>query len=308
MTNVDQPPAPVAEIFDLGYRAYEGPRLGRRFAVRSLVVYSVRNTFGLGRGGLPKVLAFGLAAIALVPAVVTVIGGAIGGKAFELVEHHDYFEFIQVIIVLFVAAMASDLVGNDRKNDTLPLYFSRPVERDDYVLAKIAALALALLSLTLLPQLLVFVGNWLGASDGADWFTDNAADLWRIAASSALASLQLAVVGVAIAMFTTRRAFALTSVLAALWGSRIAAEIIVPLVSPDWAAVTLLASPLQVMNAATLVIFDAIPATAGDPAGGGVADQVAYAGLSGWVWLTAAAAQTGMALLLAVRHYRKADL
>ena len=195
MANLDRAPQSRGVVYDLGYRNYDGPRLGRRYAIRSLYVLSLRNTFGLGRGTLPKVLAFGLALIALLPAIFTVAFGALAGENFKLVEHHEYFGLIQIVIVLFVAAMASDLVGNDRKNNTLPLYFSRPIERDDYLLAKIAALATALMSLTLLPQLLVFVGNWLGATDGTEWLGDNISDVWRIGASSTLASVQLAVIG-----------------------------------------------------------------------------------------------------------------
>lgn len=308
MADIDQPPRPRGEIYDLGYRHYEGPRLGRGYAIRSLMVLSLRNTFGLGRGTLPKALAFGLAAIAMLPAIGTVIVGAVAGSDFEFVKYEDYFGLIQVVIVLFVAAMASDLVGNDRKNNTLPLYFSRPIERDDYVLAKIAALALALLALTLVPQLLVFIGNWLGASDSAGWLADNGADLVRILASSTLVSLQLATIGLSVAIFTTRRAFAMISVLAALLISFIAASILVSLLDPGWAGLTMVLSPLHVMNAATFVIFDALPAVTAASAEGEVADQVAYGDLPAIAWIGALAAQTGLALLVAVRRYRSAAL
>ncbi|MDG2261206.1 MAG: ABC transporter permease subunit, partial [Actinomycetota bacterium] len=231
---------------------------------------------------------------------------ALAGENFELVEHHDYFGLIQIVIVLFVAAMASDLVGNDRKNNTLPLYFSRPIERDDYVLAKIAALATALMSLTLLPQLLVFIGNWLGATDGTGWLGDNISDVWRIGASSTLASVQLAVIGLAIAMFTTRRAFALTSVLAALWFSVVFTGGLVTVLGPGWAAVAMLATPGYAMNATTYVIFDAVPARADRM--GEMADQVAYADLPGWTWIVALVAQTAVALFFAIRRYRKVTL
>ena len=306
MANLDEAPQSRGVVYDLGYRNYDGPRLGRRYAIRSLYVLSLRNTFGLGRGTLPKVLAFGLALVALLPAIFTVAFGALAGENFELVEHHDYFGLIQIVIVLFVAAMASDLVGNDRKNNTLPLYFSRPIERDDYLLAKIAALATALMSLTLLPQLLVFVGNWLGATDGTEWLGDNVSDVWRIGASSTLASVQLAVIGLAIAMFTTRRAFALTSVLAALWFSVVFTGVLVAFLGPGWAAVAMLATPGYAMNATTYVIFDAVPARADRM--GEMADQVAYADLPGWTWIVALVAQTAIALFFAIRRYRKVTL
>ena len=306
MVNLDQAPQSRGVVYDLGYRNYDGPRLGRRYAIRSLYVLSLRNTFGLGRGTLPKVLAFGLALVALLPAIFTVAFGALAGEDFELVEHHEYFGFIGIVIVLFVAAMASDLVGNDRRNNTLPLYFSRPIERDDYLLAKIAALATALMSLTLVPQLLVFIGNWLGATDGFGWLGDNISDIWRIGASSTLASVQLAVIGLAIAMFTTRRAFALTSVLAALWFSVVFTGVLVAFLGPGWAAVAMLATPGYAMNATTYVIFDAVPARADRM--GEMADQVAYADLPGWTWIVALVAQTAIALFFAIRRYRKVTL
>lgn len=296
---------PRGEIYDLGYRNYDGPRLGRSYALRSLVALSVRNVFGLGRGPLPKVLAFGLATIALVPALLQVAGGALGLSGFEFVSHDEYFGLIQVIIVLFVATMSSELVGNDRRNNTLQLYYARPIARDDYVLAKVASLALALLSLTLVPQLLVFLGNWLGARDSTAWLGDNADQLWRILVASSLTSIQLAAVGVAIAMFTSRRAFALVSVLAALLVSVLATGGLVSLLGAGWAAAVMVASPLFVMNAVALVIFDAVPDRFPGSQEGEIPDQIAYADLPWWVWVVALVAQVAVAVGLAVLRYRR---
>ena len=57
-------------IYDLGYRGYQGVRLGRAHAVASLVRQSFRQSWGMGRPGRAKIVPFGLAAIATVPAVV----------------------------------------------------------------------------------------------------------------------------------------------------------------------------------------------------------------------------------------------
>ena len=135
-------------IYDLGYQGYDGPRRGRRYALWSLYVLSVRNAFGIGRGALPKVMAFLLLLFAHSLAIVQLILGAVlPVDEFEFVTPEDYYGLIQFILVLFVAAIASDLVGNDRRTNTLSLYFSRPIERDDYALAKIAALSSGLLAL-----------------------------------------------------------------------------------------------------------------------------------------------------------------
>ena len=51
-------------IYDLGYRGYEGPRLGRRAAIWSLLAHSVRTAYGIGRNARSKVMPVGLAVLA----------------------------------------------------------------------------------------------------------------------------------------------------------------------------------------------------------------------------------------------------
>ena len=62
-----------AEVFDLGYQHYTGPREGRNRARMALFQNGVRTILGIGRGGrakiLPALLFFGV----MIPAVVFVI-------------------------------------------------------------------------------------------------------------------------------------------------------------------------------------------------------------------------------------------
>ena len=43
-------------IHDLGYRSYDGPRLGRAQIVRALMWHSFRSSYGIGRGIKAKVV------------------------------------------------------------------------------------------------------------------------------------------------------------------------------------------------------------------------------------------------------------
>jgi hypothetical protein len=95
-------------------------------------------------------------------------------------------------------------------------------------------------------------------------------------------------------------------VLAALWFSVVFTGFLVTVLGPGWAAVAMLATPGYAMNAATYVIFDAVPARADRM--GEMADQVAYADLPGWTWIAALVAQTAIALFFAIRRYRKVTL
>ena len=66
-----RPPRPGGNIYDLGYQGYDGPRLGRR-AVLGALRATLRASYGIGRGGRAKIVPFGLAGLALLPAILAV--------------------------------------------------------------------------------------------------------------------------------------------------------------------------------------------------------------------------------------------
>src|SRR5690606_15331260 len=59
-------------IHDIGYRNYDGPRLGRAYARRSLYSQSLRGAYGLGRSVKSKVLPMLLFVVMCVPAAIMV--------------------------------------------------------------------------------------------------------------------------------------------------------------------------------------------------------------------------------------------
>ena len=63
---------PSGSIYDLGYRGYTGPRLGRSHAIRSLLGHSFRSAYGIGRGARAKIAPITFGAIGLLPAVALV--------------------------------------------------------------------------------------------------------------------------------------------------------------------------------------------------------------------------------------------
>ena len=65
-------PARAGSIYDLGYRRYEGLRLGRGAAIRALAADSFRTTYGIGHGGRAKVAPIILGVLAILPAVIVV--------------------------------------------------------------------------------------------------------------------------------------------------------------------------------------------------------------------------------------------
>ena len=106
----------TGSIYDLGYRRYDGPRLGRRHAVASLVRHSLRSVLGLGRGGRAKILpaiCIGMPAIiALLLIGVRALAARGGLDTSQIVPGHEgLYPTISVFTVLFVAAQAPELLG-----------------------------------------------------------------------------------------------------------------------------------------------------------------------------------------------------
>ncbi len=152
----------TGSIYDLGYRGYDGPRLGRRHAVAALVRHSMRSVFGIGRSGRAKILpAFCLGLPALIALILVGIRALAGAGAAARRARRSSpattgcTRIVAVFPILFVAAQAPELLGRDQRYRVLTLYFSRALRRTDYALAKLAALSVGVLAILLLPQLLL---------------------------------------------------------------------------------------------------------------------------------------------------------
>ncbi|WP_055568278.1 ABC transporter permease [Streptomyces atriruber] len=200
------------QIHNIGYRNYDGPRLGRAYARRSLFSQSLRGAYGLGRSAKSKVLPMILFAVMCVPAAI-MVAVAVTTKADDLpLDYTRYAIVLQAVISLFLAAQAPQTVSRDLRFKTVPLYFSRPIERGDYVLAKFAAMTSALFVLTAAPLLVLYVGALLAKLD----FADQSAGFAQGLVSVALLSLLFSGIALVISAITPRRGFGIAAVIAVL--------------------------------------------------------------------------------------------
>ncbi|MFD5817151.1 ABC transporter permease [Streptomyces sp. NPDC059618] len=199
-------------IHNIGYRNYDGPRLGRAYARRSLYSQSLRGAYGLGRSVKSKVLPMLLFVVMCVPALI-MVAVAVATKAKDLpVDYTRYAVIMQAVIGLYVASQGPQAVSRDLRFKTIPLYFSRPIETADYVRAKYAALASALFILTAAPLIVLYVGALLAKLD----FADQSKGFGQGLASVALLSLLFAGIALVISAITPRRGFGIAAVIAAL--------------------------------------------------------------------------------------------
>ena len=247
----------AGSIYDLGYKRYEGARLGRRHAIWALYIYSVRGVFGIGRSLSSKVGPMGLAIIALLPAVIQVGVAAIAPEDVEVWRPEDYYFIIQVVLAVFCAVVAPELVARDQRTQTLSLYFSRALRRQDYALAKFAALTTGMLAITVIPQVIMFVGNGLAADDFGDYLQDKWRDLPSILGSAILLSGFIAAIGLVIAAQTPRRAYSTVAILAAFVLTAPVGGILFEAADQDVGRFALLISPFHVVQGFTFWFFGA---------------------------------------------------
>jgi ABC-2 type transport system permease protein len=198
--------AQAGVIHDLGYRGYDGPRLGRAQIVRALTWHSFRSAFGVGRGAKAKVLPV-LALVAMcLPAAVNAFAVARGNS--RLFGYDVYSPTLRVIVVtIFIAAQAPELVSKDLRSRVLPLYFSRPLRRGDYPLAKYIALTAALLVLIELPLLILYVGTISSAKGGSAVWSETKALIPGLGVG-VLWAVMMAAIGLVLASLSGRRAYA----------------------------------------------------------------------------------------------------
>jgi len=97
---------------------------------------------------------------------------------------------------LLVVAVAPALVAPDLRNNGLALYLSRPFSRAEYILGKLAVLALLLSTITWIPGILLFLLQ--GYLEGAGWFGEQARVLGALFAGSWALILSLSLLGLAV--------------------------------------------------------------------------------------------------------------
>ena len=298
---------PGGSIYDLGYRGYDGPRLGRRSAVRALFAHAVRTCFGIGRGGRAKIPPFVLAGLAILPAVIAVGFSALaaqagpGGEAIEQaspIRYESYYGLVGILVMLFCAGQAPELFGRDQRYGVLPLYFSRVLTRADYALAKVFGLIAVVAGVVVAPYVVLFIGRVFVAPDPITGLRDEIDAVPRFVAQALLVAGLLGGLASLISSWTPRRAYAIAAIIAVF----IIPPIIVAILgsggvgtNTDIARIAVLLSPGDILVGTNAAIFVSIPDS----------PTVAALDMPGWSFVLAAIIGALGSIGLTVRRYRR---
>ncbi|NQW22255.1 MAG: ABC transporter permease subunit [SAR202 cluster bacterium] len=199
---------PTGELFDLGYQHYDGPREGRMRARKAVFIDGFRTTLGLGRGAGAKVLPMLLFGSAMAPAIILALINSLSEGQIDLPGHAEYYQIVSVVLLIFAAIIAPELLCPDRRNGVISLYLVRPLSITDYVAARWLAFFAVTILLVYSGQIVLLAGLVLAAADPLEYLKDNWLDIPRILAAGFLLAAFITTLPLAVSAFTDRRAFA----------------------------------------------------------------------------------------------------
>ena len=172
-------------VYDLGYVPHEGARLGRTAAIRAMLIDGTRRSLGLRRKPWAKVLPWCPVASAIIPAAWFValtffFSGFDVEDLGPFASPYRFFEMIGTLYMLFVALITPTLLIPDRTYGVLSIYASRPIRSQDYLLARVATIALLSMLYILIPHATMYIGVsalnengiWAGLSANASQIPD----------------------------------------------------------------------------------------------------------------------------------------
>ena len=220
-----------AIILDRGYRGYQGPRTGRRGAMRAIVREGYRRVLGLRRKAKHKLFPWTLIALALVSAMVLITIEWVSSSLPLPVDasglfprYGEYFDFISNIALLFAAFTGPQLLVPDRTQGVLNVYFSRPLSVGDYLVAKGVTYASVILSFWLVPQLLLHLGFAALSPAGFFSYLGQTTDiLWKVPLAALVYFTLHASLAFLAASFANRVATAAAGFFAVLLGRNLVA-------------------------------------------------------------------------------------
>lgn len=209
-------------VYDLGYTPYDGERLGRRGARRTVFGDGIRRVMGIRRKARRKVLPWMLVVIAVLPPIAFVgISFFVPidvGETFDPAQQHaTFFTLGGTIVLLFAALAAPELLIPDRRDGVLSMLSSRPMTSNDYLGTRFASLVAIVAGFLLVPQLVLYVGQAAVDADGVlQGLIDGLPNLPRILFAAVIYTVAYVPLGFVVASLSNRKGIAASVYIASM--------------------------------------------------------------------------------------------
>jgi ABC-2 type transport system permease protein len=201
-------------VYKRTYTSYSGPLTPERWRFTILPAYTLRTVFGsrFYSGAFILALVPHLIALLLIylrsniDALLTL--GIDDATALQVIAIDGGF-FLNLFVVetffafFMVALLGPGLISPDLANNALPLYFSRPFSRVEYVIGKLSVLLVVTAGITWIPGLVLFLIQT--ALAGASWSWDNSRILVAILVGSWIWTLTISLMALALSAWVKWR-------------------------------------------------------------------------------------------------------
>jgi ABC-type transport system involved in multi-copper enzyme maturation permease subunit len=145
-------------IHDTGYRTFKGRVGGRLERIWAIFIqefnFKIRQKYTI----IMLILCYALGVFPTVLFTYVLISFAIvaGDQAASNI-FNLYFSLMFIWIIIYTTIMGSTLISNDLKHNSIILYFSRPLTKEDYFLGKLLSIFVLILMVTLIPALIMSI-------------------------------------------------------------------------------------------------------------------------------------------------------
>jgi ABC-2 type transport system permease protein len=172
----------------------------------------MKRAMGIRKSWTAKILPFLLYVAITIPLVIQ-IGMTAIVPDLQFASYSAYLQGIFLTVGVFVGTAAPEMICVDRHERTLPLYFARAITRGDYVAAKVIAMTLLTMTMTVIPSILLWLGRQLTADSVGEAMRQNIDDLGRVIFVGVMIALVISTLGLAISSFTNRKGVAITLII-----------------------------------------------------------------------------------------------
>jgi ABC-type transport system involved in multi-copper enzyme maturation permease subunit len=154
------------------------------------------------------------------------------------------------------AISSSGLIANDMTDKSIHLYLSRPISRLDYLIARFIPIFLLLVSVTVVPNILVYINQWGSAGLELDWIKNHKWLLFDIIILGCFYSASYSIIGLTFSTAINRESWAAGAFFLFVYGSAIIIEMFYLAIGDDR---VLLLSIIHLLDIIGFYIFDTQP-------------------------------------------------
>lgn len=301
-------------VFDRSYRSYDGELKGRWYKIWSIAKSTFRVQFSGKKAILLlifcnfPVLAFTLMLVFMAMFMPAGMGDMFLGGLFESLDIALYL----IIMVsfsagtifmptVFIAALNSGTISNDKKHNALALYMAKPIDRFDYGCGKFISVIMVSSFVTYIPWVIFMLAfTLLGGVTGTEFIQT----IWVYFAAFAAAMLVNLFFGSVTLLFSSMTKQSI------LGGILMILIIFLPTVIINNVNIVLQQDWLNYFSVSSL-IASSVYVIFGQPSAssllGGATDFFGY-DINGWISMTILIIISALALLLTIRNLYKEDI